>query len=837
MHQDLPVERVMQTGLLSCERNTPLHVAAARMAERRCSSMLVMENGRAVGIWTEHDCLYLDFADAAAMRRPIDQAMRQPIATIGADASVGEAATRFASEQRDHLLVLSADGVPVGIVSRSDAVLNQGLESYLRLREVRHAMCDTPLVLEGQLTLSETAARMRATQSDAAVVELPGRALGIITERDLVRFVADHPGQARIGDLATRPLLTVFPHDTLIHARDQLIAHRVRHLAVVDDRTRVVGLLGFREMLDSSERFYSDDLRQALDQRDRALSQSRFNLELAERVIDASLEGIIITDAATRIEFVNPAFTHMTGYRQEEVAGHTPAVLSSGRHGPEFYERMWHSLKHNGYWRGEIWNRRKNGQLYLELLTITAIRDEEGEITNYAALFSDITHIRENEEQVRRLAYYDALTRLPNRRLLEDRLSLSMRHAHRQGQRLAVIFIDLDHFKQVNDSLGHAIGDELLLEVSQRLAAHLREDDTLARLGGDEFIVLLPNLDEPGEASLIANRLIGAISTPFKIEGHEFRVGCSLGVSFYPDDADSIDDLMRNADAAMYRAKQEGRNTYRLFNSKTQVQAHHHLAVESALRDTAETGDGLAVHYQPIFDTHNGALRGAEALLRWHHPSFGDVAPVDFIPVAERSGLILPLGRRLIRAVAAQQHRWRVAGVPVVPVAVNLSAKQFWQNDLAARLQTILDEHDLPAGLIDVELTESTLLDESQQATGIIQALRELGCGVAIDDFGTGYSSLRYLQDLPVSTLKIDRSFISRMLTGQGSRAIVAAVSGLADELGLKVVAEGVENADQLQALRQYPVHCVQGFYLGMPEPAEVFARQWLGQRDSDTSR
>ena len=819
----------MQTGLLTCDRYTPLDVAAARMAERRCSSMLVIENGEAVGIWTEHDCLYLDFADPGALRQPIGELMSGAIAKIAEDTPVSEAVMRFTAENRHHFLVVGGDGAPLGVLSRSDAVLNQGLESYLRLREVHHAMSTTPLVLPGTLTLSELASRMRFSQSDAAVITQPGQPLGIITERDLVRFVAGHPGQATIGELATRPLLSVGPHDTLIHARDYLITHRVRHLAVVDKAEQVIGLLGFREMLDGNEQFYLEDLRQALDQRDRALSQSRFNLELAERVIDASLEGIIITDAQTQIEFVNPAFTHMTGYRPEEVIGYTPAVLSSGRHDADFYDRMWHSLQNNGYWRGEIWNRRKNGQLYLELLTITAIRDEAGETTNYAALFSDITHIRENEEQVRRLAYYDALTRLPNRRLLEDRMSLSMRHAHRQQRRLAVIFIDLDHFKQVNDSLGHAIGDELLLEVSQRLAGHMREDDTLARLGGDEFIALLPDLDEPGEATLIAGRLIGAISTPFKIDGHEFRVGCSLGISFYPDDAATIDDLMRNADAAMYRAKQEGRNTYRLFNSKTHVQENHHLAMESALRDTAETGDGLDVHYQPIFDTQSGELRGAEALLRWYNPHFGHVAPVDFIPVAERSGLILPLGRRLIRAVAAQQQHWLAAGRQVVPVAVNLSAKQFWQNDLATRLKTILSEHDLPAGLIDVELTESTLLDESQEATGILQALRELGCGVAIDDFGTGYSSLRYLQDLPVTTLKIDRSFIARMQTAHGSRAIVAAVSGLAHELGLKVVAEGVEEASQLAALKQYPVHCVQGFHLGMPAPADVFAQQWLG--------
>lgn len=828
MHHDLPVERIMQTGLLTCDRHTPLHVAAARMAERQCSSMLVLEDGVAIGIWTEHDCLNIDLADRDAVRRPIGELMSHPVTTIAADTSVGEAAMRFAAEHRRHFLVVAADGSPLGILSQSDAVLNQGLEAYLRLREVHHAMSKTPLVLPGQLSLSELATRMRQAQSDAVVITEPDRPLGIITERDLVRFVAHHPGHVTVGELATRPLLSVEPHDTLIHARDRLIAQRVRHLAVIDENAGVIGLLGFREMLAGTEQIYFKDLRDALEQRDKALSQSRHHLELAERVIEASLEGIIITDANTRIEFVNPAFTHMTGYRAEEVIGYTPAVLSSGRHDATFYRQMWHSLKQQGYWRGEIWNRRKTGQLYLEMLTITAIRDDAGATTNYAALFTDITHIRENEEQVRRLAYYDALTRLPNRRLLEDRLSLAMRHAHRHGHQLAVIFFDLDHFKQVNDSLGHAIGDELLLQVSRRLTEHLREDDTLARLGGDEFIALLPDLADPTEVTRIARRLIGAISTPFTIGGHEFRVGCSLGISFYPNDADTAEDLMRNADAAMYRAKQEGRNTYRLFRSEMHVQDHRQLAMETALRDTAETGAGLDVHYQPIFDTQSGELRGAEALLRWHHPNFGHVAPVDFIPLAEHSGLILALGRQLIHDVAAQQQRWRTAGLGVVPVAINLSAKQFWQQDLPARLQAILAQHDLPGGLIDVELTESTLLDKQQQAIDILHALRELGCGVAIDDFGTGYSSLSYLQDLPVTTLKIDRSFVARLQDSHGSRAIVAAVSGLAHELGLTVIAEGVETRPQLDMLKRYPVHWVQGFFLGVPVPAKTFARQWL---------
>ncbi|WP_136065167.1 EAL domain-containing protein [Modicisalibacter radicis] len=831
MSQDLSIARIMQTGLLYCHPRTPLCEAATRMAERCCSSMLVMENDEVLGIWTEHDSLMVDFDDPTAVRVPIAQVMSRPVAALSPDTPIGEAAMRFATEQCRHLLVADDTGRPLGIVSQTDVVLNQGLEPYLRLREVRAAMHANPLVLDGRLSLSETARTMRDSTRDAVVVRC-GELLGILTERDLVRFVARHPGTTPIGELASRPLLSIHVDDSLIHARDLLIGHHLRHLAVLDESEAVIGLLGFGDMLSGAEQFYLQDLREALEKRDQALAQSRHHLQLAERVIDASLEGIIITDARTRIEFVNPAFTHMTGYSLEEAVGRTPAMLSSGRHDATFYRHLWDALHARGYWRGEIWNRRKSGQLYLELLTITAIRDEAGEITHFAALFNDITYLRESEERVRRLAYYDALTDLPNRRLLEDRLSLAIRHAHRQSQRLAVIFIDLDHFKQVNDSLGHAAGDELLMQASRRLVDHLREDDSLARLGGDEFIALLPEIDTPEEATRVARRLIEAIRAPFRLGDREFRIGCSLGISLYPDDDTSVEGLLHHADAAMYRAKQEGRNTYRLFSTDMRAHNDRVLTLESALRETLESGAGLDVHYQPLFDYTSGRLCSAEALLRWHHPELGELSPAEFIPLAERSGLILPLGERLLRCVVGQLRSWRDARLDTVPVAVNLSARQFWQRDLAEWVRAELEDQDVPANLIGFELTESTLLDKQQQAIQILGALRELGCTLSIDDFGTGYSSLSYLQALPIDVLKIDRRFIQSLSEdGQGGQAILAAVTGLARELGLLVVAEGVETQAQLIALERFPVDRIQGYLTGRPVPADLFAANWLSGR------
>ena len=826
---DMPVERLMHSGLLTCSPDTPLHEAAQRMATRQCSSMLIMHEGVAVGIWTEHDSLRLDFSDPGSLQNPIGQAMSSPVSSVHLATPLSEVALRFTREKRRHFLVVDDGGQPQGIVSQTDLALKQGLELYLSLRTVKEAMGTEPLLLPGSLTLSQTAAFMLEQQQDAAVVSCAAGEFGIITERDMVRFVARHPGDTPLSELASRPLLTIAPQDSLLRARDMLIDHQLRHLAVKDsDSGRIVGLLGFRHILNGAEQRYQQELRQAITQRDQAMQHSRLNLQLAERVIDASLEGVIITNAKGHIEFVNPAFTHTTGYSAEDVLGKTPAILSSGRHDAAFYRAMWHTLQQQGYWRGEIWNRRKSGQLYLELLTITAIRDEEDNISNFAALFTDITHIRENEDQIRKLAYYDALTQLPNRRLLEDRLEQAIRHAHRHKERLAVLFIDLDHFKQVNDSLGHAAGDELLLDVSRRMTARLREDDTLARLGGDEFIALLPDLTEPEEVIRIARRLLDAIGEPFQLKNQTFRIGCSIGISLYPDDATAPKQLLHHADAAMYRAKQEGRNSYRLYSTQLDVLEHRALAMETALRNAIDSGKGLSLHYQPLVERDSGELVSMEALARWVHPEFGQVSPGDFIPLAERSGLILPLSQRLMRLVAAQLRNWLDDDLMPVPVAVNLSAQQFWQHDLIMQIRTLYEEFQLPAGLLSFELTESMLLDKQQQAIRVLQELRQLGCQIAMDDFGTGYSSLSYLHQLPVTTLKIDQSFIQQLGEHACSEAILAAITGMAQGLKLTVVAEGVETQAQLDALGQYHVNLIQGYLTGRPLPATEVARQYL---------
>lgn len=826
---NLSVERIMHRGILSCGPDTPIQEVAERMSDRRCSAMLVLENENAVGIWTEHDSLHLDFNDPAALRRPISEVMSSPVSTVPLTARASEIAERFAAQAMRHLLVVDNLGRPQGIVSQTDIALKQGLELYLSLRTIHEAMDKTPLVLAGQLTLSQLAPLMVAHQQDAAVVLCSDQQYGIITERDIVGFVARQPGNTPLDQLASRPLQTITPQESLLHARDILINHKLRHLVVKEPNdTEIMGLLGFRNILDSSQSHHMQALRYALNQHDQALGLPQLNLQLAERVIAASLEGVMITNAQGQIEFVNPAFVHTTGFSAEEAIGKTPAILSSGRHDQAFYDSMWQTLSEQGHWRGEIWNRHKTGQLYLELLTITSILDDAGEVSHFAALFTDITHIRQNEEQIRKLAYYDTLTQLPNRRLLEDRLEHGLRHAHRHQQRLAVLFIDLDHFKQVNDSLGHAAGDALLLEVAKRMSAHLREDDTLARFGGDEFIALLPNIVDIAEVTAIARRLLAVVGQPITLHNRQFRIGTSLGISVYPDDASSAQQLLQHADAAMYRAKQEGRNTYRLFSVALDAREHRWLTMETALRNAIDSGQGLSLHYQPLVERESGKLSSVEALARWHDPQLGQVSPGDFIPLAERAGLIHPLGLLLMRSLAAQLQAWLDLGLQPVPVALNLSAQQFWHKDLITDIQALYSEYQLPAGLLSFELTESILLDKQQQAISLLNALRDLGCDIAMDDFGTGYSSLSYLHQLPITILKIDQSFIQQLGDNLGSETILAAIAGMAQGLKLKVVAEGVETQAQRDALASFKVDVIQGYLISKPLPAKEFSARYL---------
>lgn len=823
--QNLTVGEVIRARILQCDHAESVADVAHRMHQAGCSSIIVMDGGDPVGIWTERDALAIDFSNPASIGQCIRDVMSSPIKTVDSNTPLHEVSVRFRNDRVRHYLVLES-GRPVGVVTQTDVVMNQGIEHYLHLRSVDTAIGGAPVVLDAGFTLGDAALRMRRERVDAALVSYADGECGIITERDLVRFIAERKVAAPLGELASRPLITVTPEVSLYRARNTLLESRVRHIGVYSpEAEKIIGLVSFSDILSGIELIYVKELRQALEERNQALSVSRRNLQLADKVIESSLEGIIITDAEQRIVNVNPAFTRLMGYQLEEVVGQRPSMFSSGRHDAEFYQGMWKAITENGHWQGEIWNRRANGEIFPELLTITGIKDDLGEVSHYAALFSDISELKENERKIRHLAYYDPLTGLANRRLFQDRLSMAIAHAHRSGNKLALIFVDLDRFKRINDSLGHEAGDTLLKAVSERILLGVREDDTVARLGGDEFVVMLSDLGQADVAVTAARRICEAMNEPLELgPGAEpMVVTCSLGISLYPDDGETMEELVRNADSAMYRAKDLGRNNFQLYSPEINARSLEHLAMENNLRRALEDGT-LEVHYQPLIRAADAQPAAAEALLRWNHPDLGRVAPGDFIPLAEETGLIVPIGEWVLDQVCAQLAAWNREGRPPLEVSVNISPTQFCNEDFPKVVQSVLARHGVAPGRLTLELIETVLVEDAVENIRILHALRSLGVGLDLDDFGTGYSSLYYLKRFPINRLKIDRVFVRDLGKSQRDNAIVAAIIQLAHSLELEVVAEGVERADQLELLQASGCDWFQGFYYGGAVDAQGFA-------------
>ena len=558
------------------------------------------------------------------------------------------------------------------------------------------------------------------------------------------------------------------------------------------------------------------------------LQHAQENLRIAAIAFE-SQEGIFVTDTRGVILRVNRSFTEITGYSAEEAIGQTPALMKSGRHGPDFYAAMQQAIASVGAWSGEIWNRRKSGAIFPEWLTITAVKTEAGVVTHYVSTLTDITQRKAAEEEIRHLAYYDPLTRLPNRRLLIDRLQQALRTCGRTQHQGALMFIDLDNFKLVNDSLGHDQGDLLLLEMGQRLVAAVRGGDTVARLGGDEFVVVLEDLSPEAnqaarQAEAVGEAMLQALAAPVALAGQAVQSSCSIGVVLFADDAVRPEDLMKHADLAMYQAKESGRNTVRFFDPEMHAAVVNRMALEQDLRTGLQEGQ-LQLYYQAQVDAH-GHIVGAEGLVRWNHPRRGLVLPAEFIPLAEDSGLILPLGQWVLQTACEQLARWATEpGHEALTLAVNVSGRQLRQTDFVAQVLQVLEHTGAPAHRLKLELTESLLLDNPQDAITKMSALKAHGVNFSLDDFGTGYSSLAYLRHLPLSQLKIDQSFVHSLGTDPRATAIVCTIVTLANSLGLDAIAEGVETQEQREHLASNGCHTCQGYLFGPPVPVEELMR------------
>lgn len=547
-------------------------------------------------------------------------------------------------------------------------------------------------------------------------------------------------------------------------------------------------------------------------------------MRLSRTVFETSSEAIMVTDGQNHIVAVNAAFSDVTGYTRGEVLGLDPRFMNSGRHDEGFFQGLWKSLTENGRWSGEIWNRRKNGEIYPEWMSVSAVKDRLGKVTHYVTIFTDITERKEAEERVRHLAHYDALTDLPNRTLFYDRLSQALIQAQRDNTLAAVMFIDLDRFKNINDTLGHSVGDLLLQGVAERLIQCMRQGDSVSRQGGDEFVVLLPAIGQAEDAAVVAQKILESIGKPFFLDEHELHVTCSIGISFYPNDGDNSETLMKNADTAMYRAKEAGRGNYQFYLADMNARSLERLAMETSMRFAIER-EQFELYYQPQIDVAGGTMVGAEALIRWNHPTLGMVLPAHFIPLAEETGLIQPIGEWVLRTACRQAARWQSQGYASFLVSVNVSARQFRQAGFVDMVASALRDCGLPPECLELELTESVLMGQTDKNIAILRSLKQMGLTIAIDDFGTGYSSLNYLKRLPIDTLKVDRSFVGDLPRDKDDAAIVDAVVSMAHSLSLKVVAEGVETEDQVEFLRSRRCYLMQGFYFYEALPAAELTR------------
>lgn len=558
-------------------------------------------------------------------------------------------------------------------------------------------------------------------------------------------------------------------------------------------------------------------------------NERRRQAALSESVFMAAAEAILITDVDTHIIRVNPAFSRLTGFSEESILGRKPSVLSSGRHEQDFYEQMWRQLKYEGHWAGEMSDRSADGRVYTVWNSINAIRDSEGVVTNYVAVQTDLTQLREAQSQVQMLASYDSLTGLPNRSLFSDRLKQLLAYSLRHQKTFALMFLDLDHFKEINDTLGHAVGDDLLKGIAQRLSSAVRGEDTVARMGGDEFVILMPSVSHTASLAA-AEKILATVNQSMQLGRQDnYQPMVSVGIALYPEYGDSAELLLRNADTAMYEAKTAGRNRFAMYTPQMSEKSERLFSIQNELKQGIDRQE-LRLFFQPKVDLRTGELVGAEALVRWERPGHGLQAPIEFVGIAERSGLIVALDRWVMQSAIQQLARWQDSGLwqPTWRLAVNQCAADLRRPELVAEIEALLRTCGVLAHSLEVEITEGALLDHTAEIVGRMNEMQALGISLAIDDFGTGFSSLAYLRNLPISVIKIDRTFVRDMLTNTSDRVLVQTIIAMAHNLGHQLVAEGIEEQDQFQMLLELGCELGQGYLIGKPMDAQNFESTFL---------
>ena len=808
------VADLMTRSVAEVDVGMPLAEAAERMWSARIGSLVVLERGKLAGIVTEHDILDA-LQSSLARTTPIGEVASRSVLSCSPQTPAANAHAMMQSAGVRHLLVLADGGQVLGLVSDTDFrdSFAAGLVDPTMPIE-RLILRDVP-TLPSEATFGMALAEMKSRLSSCVlVVDAARHPVGMLTVRDSVRlFDAGRAAQAApLTEVMSSPVLRVPIDSTLDEALHLMQLNRVRHLAVVDAAETLAGVLVEGDVVRHLEL---------------ARRHTIERLKLAASVYDHSHEGIIITDPSGVVLDVNTAFERITGFRYDEVVGRRAGEQTrSGQHGPEFYREMWHALATSGLWRGEIVNRRRNGELLVEMLTISAVRNSSGSVSYYVGVFTDITELRKNQERLAFLNHYDPLTRLPNRTLLADRMLTAIGHAQSFGRRAVVAYLDLDGFGLVNDRVGHETGDRILVEIAGRLMHALRPGDTVARLASDEFVLLLPDVMSLTEAERILEHVRTLLAKPLTAAPEQAPPEASIGVSLAPADGTEPDALIRNANHAMLSAKRSGGNCFRLFDADQERRSLASREVLGNLRGALARGE-LELHYQPQVNLRSGSVAGAEALLRWRDPQRGIVTPDEFLPHVEDSDFMVTLGDWVLETALQQLTDWLGVGMRV-KLSINIASQQLRQPDFVERLRAALARYRVvPPELLELEILETAMLEDIDHVTHIIRACQRIGIEFALDDFGTGYASLSHFRDLPARILKIDQGFVHGMLDDAGNLAIIEAVIGLAAAFQRSVIAEGVETEEHGLLLLRLGCDVMQGYAYGRPMPAAEF-RRWL---------
>lgn len=817
------INSVMNKNILSVEKDTDLNIAVAKMECFSAGCILVEEDHKPIGILTERDMASLIMSDIQLSTLTMADVMSSPVVTVRSDISAYRAIEMMNLHKMRRLIVVDENEQIMGILLQ---------ENIIREMEGNYIHFLKKILLDRDESITKTQIEFRAKSLHLENILRSSIDQGIVATDLHLNITYFNPEAERIYnrlmcEVVGQPLKQIFSTDVINSIRlDQL--HKIiqqqgeltfSHTQQCDNGERIIEsrITGIKTE-DNTQLGYtliSHDVTEKLIAKEK--------LTLASHVYENAIEGIMVTDASGTIQSVNPAFSKITGYNEAEVLGNNPRLMQSNRQPPEFYQKMWDTILATGSWQGEIWNRRKNGETYPQRLTISSVKDAAGKVSQYIGVFYDITKIKAHEDEIRHLAYHDPLTELPNRLLFQDRLSQAILHARRKGTGLTLMFLDIDHFKKLNDTLGHLSGDLFLQKISAKFKSCLRDDDTVSRLGGDEFTILLEDIECIEGASKVARKILALFDAPFELDNNEIYLGTSIGIARYPSNGDDAETLTRNADTAMYHAKAEGRNNFQFFETEMETRIKQRVSLETDLRK-ALSNDEFLIYYQPIIDLSNPGNITFEALLRWNKPNASLVSPATFIPLAEDTGLIIPIGNWVLTKACHQVACWNNQHNNKISISINLSARQFRDKELLNNIKAILDESGLEPSSLNLEITESVMMEDMKQSITTLNEFKDMGIKIYMDDFGTGYSSFIYLKKFPIDALKLDHTFMHDVAHNDDSAHLVAGIISIAKGLDIDVVAEGVESQGQVSFLKQHGCDKVQGYLYCTPMPEDEVA-------------